>query len=105
MLLDRIAQPDCARGCLLDGFPRTMDQARALDQALAQEGKQIDRAIYIAVPTDELVRRLSGRWYCPNCGAVYNEIGMPPKKAGIFANFPGGPEQREQEPPAGLLHA
>lgn len=103
MLLDRIAQPDCARGCLLDGFPRTMDQARALDQALAQEGKQIDRAIYIAVPTDELVRRLSGRWYCPNCGAVYNEIGMPPKKAGICDNCGASLEQRKDDRPEAVL--
>ena len=97
MLLDRIAQPDCERGCLLDGFPRTIEQALALDETLAKEGKRIDRAVYIAVPPDELVRRLSARWYCPNCGAVYNEISMPPKTAGICDNCGARVEQRKDD--------
>ena len=99
MLLDRISQPDCARGCLLDGFPRNIEQACKLDEALAGDGKRIDRAIYISVATDELVRRLSGRWSCPNCGAVYNEVSRPPTQAGICDNCGSQLEQRKDDRP------
>ncbi len=99
MLLDRISQPDCARGCMLDGFPRNLEQARALDEALAGDGKRIDRAIYISVATGELVRRLSGRWSCPNCGAVYNEISLPPKTPGVCDNCGFQLEQRKDDRP------
>lgn len=99
MLLDRISQPDCARGCMLDGFPRNLEQARALDEALAGDGKRIDRAIYISVAAGELVRRLSGRWSCPNCGAVYNEISLPPKTPGVCDNCGSQLEQRKDDRP------
>ena len=99
MLLDRISQPDCAHGCMLDGFPRNVVQARALDEALAAQGKRIDRAIYLAVATDELVRRLSRRWSCPNCGAVYNEISLPPKTVGVCDNCGFRLEQRKDDRP------
>jgi adenylate kinase len=82
MLRDRIKESDCAKGCLLDGFPRNIEQAKALDAALGEGGQQIDKALYIQVAEDELVRRLSGRWLCTNCGAVYHEVSAPPKKAG-----------------------
>jgi adenylate kinase len=99
MLLDRISQPDCAQGCMLDGFPRNLEQARALDEALSGQGKRIDRAIYISVATDELVRRLAGRWSCPNCGAVYNETSRPPRKAGVCDNCGSQLEQRKDDRP------
>jgi len=99
MLLDRISQPDCDRGCMLDGFPRNVEQARALDEALAAEGKRIDRAIHISVATDELVRRLSARWSCPNCGAVYNELSLPPKTPGVCDNCGSRLEQRKDDRP------
>jgi len=99
MLLDGISQPDCAGGCMLDGFPRNVEQARALDEALAAQGKRLDRAIYISVDTDELVRRLSGRWSCPNCGAVYNEIRLPPKIPGVCDNCGSRLEQRKDDRP------
>ena len=99
MLLDRISQPDCDRGCMLDGFPRNVEQARALDEALAAEGKRIDRAIHISVATDELVRRLSARWSCPNCGAVYNELSLPPKTPGVCDNCCSRLEQRKDDRP------
>lgn len=99
MLLDRIAQPDCAAGCMLDGFPRNTEQARALDEALEADGKRIDRAIYIQVATDELVRRLAGRWSCPQCGAVYNEISQPPKRQGVCDNCGSRLEQRKDDRP------
>ena len=99
MLLERIAQPDCARGCLLDGYPRNLEQARALDEALAREGKAIDRVAYIGVPTEELVRRLAGRWTCRQCGAVYHETSRPPARAGVCDECGGGLYQREDDRP------
>ena len=99
MVLDRIAQPDARRGFVLDGFPRNVDQARALDEALAREGKSIDKAIYIKVSTDELVRRLAGRWNCSQCGAVYHELNMPPKKSGVCDSCGSELHQREDDKP------
>jgi adenylate kinase len=99
MLLDRIAQPDCEKGFMLDGFPRTIEQASALDDALENQGKQIERAIYIEVSTDELVRRLAGRWNCKECGAVYHEVSQPPKTAGICDNCGAQLYQREDDKP------
>ena len=99
MLLQRIAQPDCAGGCMFDGFPRNTEQAEALDEALSAEGKQIDKAIYIPVATEELVRRLAGRWSCPQCGAVYHETNQPPKQPGICDNCGSQLYQREDDKP------
>ncbi len=99
MLLDRISQPDCARGFMLDGFPRNTGQAEALDQALAEGGRQIDRAVYIKVSTEELVRRLAGRWTCPHCAAVYHQISQPPRQPGICDNCGSRLYQREDDKP------
>lgn len=82
MVLGRIAAPDCVKGFLLDGFPRTLEQAKALDKALAAQGKRIDRVLYIKVSVKELLRRLSGRWICRNCQAPYNIVELPPKVKG-----------------------
>ncbi len=82
MIMERLSQPDCARGCVLDGFPRTLHQAEVLDQALDERGRRIDRAIYIEVPDEELVRRLSGRWLCRTCQAPYHDLSSPPRTAG-----------------------
>ena len=99
MLLERLSQGDCARGCLLDGFPRTLEQATALDEALAQEGKAIDKVGYIQVPQDELLRRLSGRWNCRQCGSVYHERFQPPRQAGRCDQCGGELYQREDDKP------
>jgi adenylate kinase len=99
MLLDRISQDDCQKGFMLDGFPRNTEQARALDEALARQGKQINRAIYVEVSTDELVRRLAGRWSCKECGAVYHEASAPPKQSGICDNCGAQLYQREDDKP------
>lgn len=99
MLLERIGRPDAAQGFALDGFPRNLDQAKALDDALAREGKAIDKAIYINVSTEELVRRLSGRWNCRQCGAVYHEQSVPPKQKGVCDNCGGELYQREDDRP------
>ena len=99
MVLDRIAQPDAGQGFVLDGFPRNVDQARALDEELAREGKSIDKVIYIKVSTDELVRRLAGRWNCSQCEAVYHEQSMPPKKSGVCDSCGGELRQRRDDRP------
>ncbi len=77
---ERIKKPDCEKGFLLDGFPRTINQAEALDDMLKELGKKIDAVIYIDVPEDEVVKRISYRRSCRKCGAVYNLIYSPPKE-------------------------
>jgi adenylate kinase len=99
MLLERLSQGDCAGGCILDGFPRTLDQAIALDEALAQEGRAIDKVVYIQAPQDELLSRLSGRWSCRQCGSVYHERFQPPRQAGRCDQCGGELYQREDDKP------
>ena len=82
MVLDRVAAPDCDAGVIFDGFPRSLQQAEALDKALTQQGKAIDKAIYIKVPEEELLKRLSGRWICRSCQAPYHAISSPPRVQG-----------------------
>lgn len=83
MVMERLARPDAAAGAILDGFPRTVGQAEALDVTLAEQGEQIARVVFIEVPTEELVRRVSGRWVCPTCGTPYHVDTDPPQVAGI----------------------
>lgn len=83
MILERINQPDCQKGVIFDGFPRTVDQAKALEEALAKQQAGIDKVIYMTVPNDILLKRISGRQSCKNCGAVYNTYFTPPKQEGI----------------------
>jgi adenylate kinase len=99
MLLDRMKADDTKSGVMFDGFPRNIPQAGALDEALAAQGKQIDKAIYIRVDQEELVSRLAGRWSCPNCGAVYHEKNQPPKKAGVCDNCGSSLTQRSDDKP------
>lgn len=82
MIMERIRQTDCAQGCLLDGFPRTLEQARALDEALAAQGQEIHRVLYLEVSEEELLDRLGGRWICRQCQAPYHLRNSPPKVAG-----------------------
>ena len=79
MVLERISAPDCESGVIFDGFPRNLKQAEALDEALAEQGKTIDRTVYIRVSEKELLERLSGRWLCRQCQAPYHAVGSPPK--------------------------
>lgn len=99
MLLERIGRDDARKGAMFDGFPRNVVQATALDQALASDGKQIDRALYISVPDPELVARLGGRWICRNCGTLYHERHDPPKQPGVCDKCGGELYQRDDDRP------
>jgi len=83
MVLNRIKEPDCVHGVLLDGFPRTIAQAQVLDKGLQQIGQQIDLAVYLSVPREELLSRLSGRYICRANQHVYNIRTNAPKVSGI----------------------
>jgi adenylate kinase len=86
MILDRLDERDTEQGVILDGFPRTVAQAEALTAALAVRGLRVDQALYVKVPNDTLLDRLSGRWICRNCGAVYHERYNPPAVPGVCDN-------------------
>ncbi|HEV8029925.1 MAG TPA: adenylate kinase [Stellaceae bacterium] len=83
MIAERIAQPDCAGGFILDGFPRTVPQAEALDAMLAERGQSLDHVILMKVDEAALVDRLSGRFSCGNCGASYHERYHRPRVDGV----------------------
>nr|WP_318685609.1 adenylate kinase [uncultured Acetatifactor sp.] len=83
ILLDRVAQPDCERGYVLDGFPRTIPQAEVLDEALNKLGDAIDYAINVEVPDENIIRRMSGRRACVSCGATYHVEHIPPRQEGV----------------------
>jgi adenylate kinase len=93
MIRNRLRRPDCEPGFIIDGFPRTVPQAEALDLLMAELGKRFDRVIYLMVPVEELLRRLSGRLVCPRCQRTY-----PPGTPACAAD--GGPlVQREDDRP------
>jgi adenylate kinase len=77
MIRERLAEPDAANGFILDGFPRNLAQARALDQMLTEVGRPLTHVVQMDVPYAELTRRISGRRSCPSCGTVYNIYSMP----------------------------
>ncbi len=83
LVVDRIGQDDCKNGFVLDGFPRTIPQAEALTNALNKLGEKMDYAIDVDVPDENIVKRMSGRRACLDCGATYHVVSIPPKKEGI----------------------
>jgi len=99
MIREWLAKQDCQKGIILDGFPRTIEQAEALNQLLAEQGKVIDAALFIDASEDELVRRLSSRWTCRNCQAIYNVISSPPKEEGKCDICGGELYQRSDDAP------
>ena len=92
---ERLSQSDCANGCILDGVPRTIAQAEAIEKA----GIRIDAVISIEISEDEILRRMSGRRVCEACGASYNVEAVPPKVEGICDNCGGKLIQREDDTP------
>lgn len=83
ILLDRIAQEDCKNGYVLDGYPRTIPQAEVLEKALKEINDDIDYAINVDVPDENIINRMGGRRACVTCGATYHMVHVPPKKEGI----------------------
>ncbi|MBE5908335.1 MAG: adenylate kinase [Lachnospiraceae bacterium] len=86
LVVDRIQQDDCVNGFVLDGFPRTIPQAEALENALAKLNESMDFAIDVDVPDENIVNRMSGRRACLKCGATYHIVSIPPKKEGVCDN-------------------
>ncbi len=80
MVRERLSEPDCAGGCILDGFPRTIAQAEALDMALADMNRQVMVVPLLVVRDGVLLERLSNRWTCRACGAVFSQFSRPPRE-------------------------
>lgn len=99
MIRERLAAPDSRAGVILDGFPRTVEQARALDEVLAEKGQQVDLVAFIRVRPEELLKRLSGRWTCRDCGGVYHTLYNPPKRPDVCDACGGALYQRPDDRP------
>ena len=99
LVVDRVNQEDCANGYVLDGFPRTIPQAEALDQALAALGQAMDYAINVEVPDENIVNRMSGRRACVDCGATYHIAYAPTKVENVCDNCGGGLILRDDDKP------
>lgn len=100
MIRERLSRPDCTKGAILDGFPRTPAQAEALSAMLEELDGKVVSVPYISVPAEVLIERLSGRWTCRTCGKVYHSVYNPPVKAGICDDDGGELYQREDDQPA-----
>ena len=101
---ERLGQADAARGWLLDGFPRTVPQAEALDSLLGRRGLEVDRVIFFRVANAELLRRLTGRRVCRPCGAVFHLAFNPPRQAGRCDQCSGPLYQREDDAESAVVH-
>jgi len=99
MVMERLSRPDCAGGALLDGFPRTIAQAEALDRALVERGYKISLVPYIAVPDEILIERVSGRRLCRVCGEAYHIKFNLPKQPGVCDKDGGELYQRDDDKP------
>ena len=99
MLLERISQPDASDGYILDGFPRSLAQAEALDEALGGRNQKVDKVMLVDVSEDELIRRLSGRWICRACQTPYHAVNNPPKTVGVCDADDGELYQRDDDKP------
>ncbi|MFQ6015454.1 MAG: adenylate kinase [Anaerolineae bacterium] len=99
MVKERLAQPDCQTGVILDGFPRNIYQAEALDDILADKGRALDAALYVKVSRETLVARLSGRWICRECQTVYHTLFNPPRQPRVCDQCGGELYQRPDDRP------
>lgn len=99
LVVDRLGQDDCANGCVLDGFPRTIPQAEALDAALTKVGQAVDYAINVEVPDENIVNRMSGRRACVNCGATYHIVYAPTKVENVCDTCQGDLILRDDDKP------
>ncbi len=99
MVMERLSVPDVAEGVIFDGFPRNIEQAKALDKALKQQSRAIDKAVYIKVSEEEVLKRLSGRWVCRNCQTPYHAVDNPSKVKGICDRCGGELYQRDDDKP------
>ncbi len=97
MVMERLNREDCENGAILDGFPRTLPQAQALDEALADEDEEVDMVLNIEVPEQELIERVTGRRICKNCGATYHVKFNPPEHEGICDECGGALYQRPDD--------
>jgi adenylate kinase len=104
MVRQRLSQPDAARGAILDGFPRTVAQAEALEALLAEMGVNLAVVPYIRVAEHVLLARLAGRWTCRACGAMYHQVFSPPQEAGICDKCGGELYQRPDDTPDTQKH-
>jgi adenylate kinase len=94
---ERLDQPDAGNGWVLDGFPRTVAQAEALDRLLSKRGADIERVLFFEVTRDELLRRLTGRRVCPVCAATYHLVSAPPTRPGVCDRCGAALEQRADD--------
>ncbi len=99
MVRERLQQPDCDDGVILDGFPRTLAQALALDKMLAGTGRALAGVLYINLPDEETVRRLSGRWICGQCQTPYHVVFNSPAEEGVCDECGGELYQRDDDRP------
>lgn len=104
MVMERLGKPDCAAGVVLDGFPRTVEQALALESALGANGNAIDLVPYIKVSEAILLARLAGRWTCKRCGAIFHQLFSPPRNAGVCDECDGELFQRADDTPETQRH-
>jgi adenylate kinase len=101
---ERLRKPDCARGYILDGFPRTLRQAEALSQTLSAIQAPLDRVLSVEVPEDDLVGRLSGRRVCRGCGQMYHVEANSPRQAGVCDRCGGSLYQRDDDKEETIRH-
>ena len=99
LVVDRVNQDDCTNGYVLDGFPRTIPQAEALDKALSELNQKVDYAINVEVPDENIVRRMSGRRACVDCGSTYHLVYAPTKEEGICGKCGGTLILRDDDKP------
>jgi adenylate kinase len=97
LIAERLSRHDAAKGFVLDGFPRTLEQVTALETVLGRVGRTLDRVLVLTAPEVEIVRRLSGRRSCPKCGSVFHLESRPPKAAGICDSCGSALVQRKDD--------